>query len=128
MANSFKVPRVSFKFPFEALVGIANFGTKGVKETYGVAKQSIIPRTGEQQIKKNVLEGCGGVMLNNIFNIVGNVLGSLIGETGSLLGKASGDKLRHLAIMRILLRTHKVKVIKRSVGLGEKFLKGLSNL
>ncbi|KAK1937971.1 hypothetical protein X943_003839 [Babesia divergens] len=124
-------------------------------------KQRLMPRTDEQQIKKNVLE-CRAecVMAKALLNILGNILGSL-GSQG-YTGKASGDKLRHLAIMRLIsepivknvfeasrtifpitliraplpslectlqtLITHKVKVIKRSVALGEKFQEGLSNL
>ncbi|KAK1937467.1 hypothetical protein X943_002062 [Babesia divergens] len=127
-----------------------------------MAKQRIMPRTGEQQIKKNLLEIPGSVMCKALLNILGNILGSLIGETGLHTGKASGDKARHLAIMpivseplvknvfeasrtifpitliraplpslecpKICIGTHKVKVIKRSVGLRQTLLKGLRNL
>ncbi|KAK1935271.1 hypothetical protein X943_003093 [Babesia divergens] len=120
-----------------------------------MAKQRIMPRTGEQQIKKNALEIPWSVMLKALLNLLGNSLGSLGSETGSLLGKASLNKPGGLAIMPIVseplvehgsrgitlivplpsldsllqtLRTHEIKVIKRSVGLRQTLLKGLSNL
>ncbi|KAK1939069.1 hypothetical protein X943_000860 [Babesia divergens] len=124
-----------------------------------MAKEGRIPRTGEQQKHKNVLELSGGVMAKALLNIVGNVLGSIGSELGSLLGKASGDKAggesltTKLLVNKPLVKnvstsilpitliisippliavesliTHKVKVIKRSVGLGEKFQEGLSNI
>ncbi|KAK1935308.1 hypothetical protein X943_002743 [Babesia divergens] len=53
-----------------------------------MAEQRIMPLTGEQQIKKNVLEIPWSVMLKALLNIVGNSLGSI----GRKIGKASGDK------------------------------------
>ncbi|KAK1933759.1 hypothetical protein X943_001192 [Babesia divergens] len=45
-----------------------------MKKQTGVAEQRIMPRTDEQQKHKNLLEGCGGVMLKDILNRSGNVL------------------------------------------------------
>ncbi|KAK1937959.1 hypothetical protein X943_000594 [Babesia divergens] len=56
-----------------------------------MAEQRIMPRTGKQQIKKNVLEVTGGVMLNNLCNRSGNSLTS-VGGMKIPGGKASLDK------------------------------------
>ncbi|KAK1938593.1 hypothetical protein X943_002593 [Babesia divergens] len=71
---------------------VLNLITERREEKTGMAKQRIMPRTGKQQIRQSLLEIPWSVMAKALLNIVGNVLGSLIGETGSLLGKAPGEK------------------------------------
>ncbi|KAK1936814.1 hypothetical protein X943_000030 [Babesia divergens] len=57
-----------------------------------MAGQSVIPRTGEQQKDKNLLEGFGRVMRNDLFNQRGHSL-AIIGLMKLPLGEPPSDKV-----------------------------------
>ncbi|KAK1932187.1 hypothetical protein X943_002988 [Babesia divergens] len=54
---------------------------EGPYKENGMPKQGIIPGTKKHQIKKNLLEGCGGVMLKDLLNRVGNFTAFFVGKT-----------------------------------------------
>ncbi|KAK1937195.1 hypothetical protein X943_000040 [Babesia divergens] len=72
--SSFELSPVLIKgFSFLKVIR-ANFGTKHGKEKTGMAEQRLIPRTEKQQIRKNILEGFRGFMLNDSLNLLGDLM------------------------------------------------------